>query len=428
MSLPRNVRTKTPRSVSLRGPHHFAQPLTPTPPPVTIVAIADEPSELSEPSTPRALSLWHRYRARLGLGLLALSCAASAIAWRQTMHDFSLTEAADLARAALIRDAKATPAPRVQAQPSPATSSAPTALPVGWPRADTTPPPKTGWIVKYDGHVPLEGGVLVMPKSFKPDTDEFDLVIHFHGDVQIVKQSVEHAKLDAALAIINVGVRSAPYRQAYQVPGAYEALVKQIHAGLQRRGLRAPKLRRLALTSWSAGYGAVESILEHRTSPRAEHDALDAIIALDGVHAGFVDGDPARISERTVRAFLGACRAAKRDQLMVSLTHSAIDPGLYAGTRRTQEYLLSQMGVALAVEPMLPLPPHVTLPGARGAVASGRDQKMVPTSDTRVGSLRVQGFEGNTRKHHASHLTQMAAVALGDLAARWKKPATAPKQ
>jgi hypothetical protein len=68
---------------------------------------------------------------------------------------------------------------------------------------------------------------------------------------------------------------------------------------------------------------------------------------------------------------------------------------------------------------MLPLPPHLELETSRN-----RHERMVPTADTRVGMLRIQGFQGNTKEHHAAHLIQMAAVALPDLRDRWT---TAPR-
>src|SRR5690606_5977503 len=122
---------------------------------------------------------------------------------------------------------------------------------------------------------PVSGGIFFVPPAFSAGPDgSYDLVIHFHGNPRIVRASVEHAGLDAALAIINVGIRSGPYRERYQVPGAFEELLGEIETSLKKRGVASPRLRRLALTSWSAGYGAIESILEHRRVP--EPDPLDA--------------------------------------------------------------------------------------------------------------------------------------------------------
>jgi hypothetical protein len=303
--------------------------------------------------------------------------------------------------------------------------------------AATPPEDKGGWQIRHEGHVPLQGGVLLFPRTFAPSDEGYDLVIHFHGNVQIVHDSVEQAGINAALAVINFGVGSDAYRLPYDVPGAFEALLGQIDAGLAKRGIAEPKLRRLALTGWSAGYGGIESILEQRRAPHAHRDPLDAIVVLDGVHAGFLDGDPARINPRNMRVWVGATRAAAEGQLFMLLTHAEIDPLDYASTMRTHRYLLEQIGARIHESPMLPMPPRVDLPCARAAVQV--HERMVPISETRIGNLLVRGFEGKSPDHHSAHLTQMASIALADLAARWGKvaapaleaappqPATKPK-
>jgi hypothetical protein len=398
----RNVRSRTPRPLGvrrtvpepLRHAHRFGAPVTPTPPPVVVTSalpLVADPGELPAPV--------QEPRVRIGgwtlAALLVLACLVTAVAWRtlEVHHGwFAKTGATDAAAAVI----------------------APTAA----PSAETSAPPG-GWTIKHDGYDPVPGGVFFVPPAFSAAADgSYDLVVHFHGNPKIVRASVEHARLNAALAIINVGIRSGPYRERYQVPGAFEELIAQAEASLQKRGVRSPKLRRLALTSWSAGYGAIESILEHRRV--AEPDPLDAILALDGVHASYVDGDEGRISEPSIRAFVRAARAAAEGQLMVLLTHSEIPTPGFASARRTQQIILERVGVTSREMPMLEMPPRVDLPEARGAAE--KDERMVPIFDLRAGMLRVRGFEGITRSHHAAHLTQMSPVALADLATRWAGP------
>ncbi len=392
--LPRNVRTKTPRPVTLRPPPSVRRPdITPTPPPV-VVAAPDAP-EAAVVAPPPRLARW------LGALFLLLGVCGSAWAWRAGVQD---------RLSALVVPARAM-------------EMTPGAVRAGAPEpADPPARPRDGWTIKHDGHVPLDGGVLLTPLSFAPDGDDYDLVIHFHGDVQIVRESIEHAGVNAALAVINWGISSGPYREPYQRGGAFEKLLAQIDQGLTTRGLRKPKLRRLALISWSAGYGAIESVLENRVSPPPDDDPLDAIIALDGVHAGFVDRDPGRLAPTTIHTFVNAARAAVEGQIMLSLTHSEITPPGYAGTKRSQLYILDRLGIKPRTGPMLALPEHLSLPAAKGAAPGGADEHMIPMSDTRRGMLRVQGFKGDTKAHHTAHLTQMAAVALPDLVARWSGP------
>lgn len=412
-SLPRNLRTKSPRPVSIRRcvsaqqqlNRDFSADPTPTPPPV--VVSTEPPCTAQLPPTDEPAPKPQRGPLWAALFLLVAACAGSAWTWR--------TYLADGIAAATI------PLRAVRAASGSLQPTIPTAA------DETTTPaapaePKREWTIKHDGYVPLKGGILMTPTSFEPNGDDYDLIIHFHGDVQIVRESIERAGINAALAIINLGITSTPYRKAYQRGGSFEQLVEQINKGMVARGMSQPKLRRLALTSWSAGYGAVESILERRVSPSADSDPLDAIITLDGVHASYVDRDPARLSPRTLRTFINAARAAVEGQIMLSMTYSEVSPVGYASTKRSLLFIMGEIGLELTDGPMLPVPPHLSLAAAKNASPGGRHELMLPTSDSRKGMLRIQGFKGDTKAHHTAHMTQMAAIVLPDLHARWRQP------
>lgn len=301
--------------------------------------------------------------------------------------------------------------------------SPPTTRPVNQAAAAPEEDEASAWNITHEGHIPIAGGIMFMPKSFDPGADgHYDLVIHFHGNANIVLESIEHANVNAVLAVVNWGISSAPYRNEYRAPDVFEKLLAQIEDGVKKRGIETPKLRRLALTSWSAGFGAIESILEHRRSPAAGDDYLDAIIAIDGVHAAFMDGDEKQLRTRTALAWVNAAKAAARGGIMLSMTHSQIIPPGFASARRSQEYVLDQVEETLVSPPVLRRPKHLQLESAKIAVAQGKEKFMVPTMDVRAGNLRVQGFEGITKEHHIAHLTQMASVVLPDLVARWSKP------
>src|SRR5690606_34240461 len=125
-----------------------------------------------------------------------MACVASALAWRTlSLSDWidpSMAHAGS--RGAPLGDA----AELGTAEPAPAETAKPTA--------------GSGWRVRHEGHVPLPGGVLFLPASFDPGAEGYDLVIHFHGNTQIVRESFEHAGINAAVAVINHGIRSAAYR------------------------------------------------------------------------------------------------------------------------------------------------------------------------------------------------------------------------
>lgn len=285
-------------------------------------------------------------------------------------------------------------------------------------QAEPAAPPK----VQRGGYASIPGGVLFTPESFRPAGSAYDLLIHFHGNTQVVRESAELARLDAAVAVVNLGVGSGPYEAAYASPGAYEALLADVNRAVAQRGVPAPRIRRLALSSWSAGYGAIGKILDVRRGT----DPLDAILVLDGIHTGWIEGarvhDLGALNLLPLAPFAAAARAAGRGELLFSITHAEVDPIAYAGSSLTADYLLqAAAGRPVVRERAGEAPPHLALRSAEGAVAKRLEKQLTPTTEAQVGELRVRGFRGNTPEHHMAHLLQMGATVLPELAARWQR-------
>ncbi|MBM4358296.1 MAG: hypothetical protein FJ096_09320 [Deltaproteobacteria bacterium] len=274
--------------------------------------------------------------------------------------------------------------------------------------------------IDNERHIPIGGGVMHLPSTFAPREGGYDLVVHFHGDVKIVKESIEHAGVNAAVAIVNLGISSKPYETAYQDPTRFERLLAQVQAGITQRGYRNVELRRLSLNAWSGGYAAVESVLESRRAPDAENDPLDAVMLFDGIHSAFLNQEKTQVAEVGLLPFVRAARAAADRRILFTLTHSQIDPIEYAGTESCANLLLR--GLDKTPEAATgSAPEHVKLKAA--AISIGRNTKLEPTTDTRIGDFHVMGFRGITPEAHAAHLLQMGEVGLPELAARWAEPA-----
>ena len=270
--------------------------------------------------------------------------------------------------------------------------------------------------LEHKGYASIPGGVLYTPESFSSSDGSFDLLLHFHGNVKVVVESAVAAKLNAAVAVVNLGTGSARYQDFYAAPGMYEELLENITAAIGRRGLVEPRLRRVALSAWSAGYGAISTILMQRRG----RDPLDALLVLDGIHTGYKDGRAGELVARRLAPFVEATHAAASEDLLFSITYSEIEPPGYAGSRTTAEHL---MGVASShgevAEVELSVPVYRKLPAMRGAVSKEDAKRLEPIDDRRVGSFHIRGFRGNTKGHHMAHLFQMGATVLPELARRW---------
>lgn len=379
---------------------------TPSPSPVTVDLSGPAPvAEVAFPPAPVAPA---RGESRTAATFAAIALIVTAgLALRAIRHEIDgepLAIAKGAWAAALVHAASLSarePAPA--AEPAPPPAEAP---PVEGPRADEH--------VKRSGYASIPGGVLFVPSTFGSADGTYDLYLHFHGNTRVVLESAEYANLDAAVAVVNLGVNSAPYLDAYAVPGTYEALLGSIDRALGERGLARPKLRRVALGSWSGGYGAISTIFERRRGT----DPLDALLVLDGIHCGFLEENRKALNVRILMPFLGAARRAAAGDILFSITHSEIDPIDYAGTDLTAGYLLDAVhgrrGAPLSV------PEHVQLRAAEGAVAKKLEKSMEPVSEASVGTFHVRGYRGNTPEHHMAHLLQMGATVLPELARRWR--------
>ncbi|WP_437279504.1 hypothetical protein WME90_02810 [Sorangium sp. So ce375] len=346
-------------------------------------------------------------------GIAARIPAASAEAFR-TMAPVSRASLLTLRSAREEAGANAAVAPEGlarwhQTTPAPATL----------PPSPATPPPA----IRHDGYASIRGGVLFTPETFRPTGSSYDLLLHFHGNTQLVRESAEVAGLNAAVAVINLGIGSGAYEDFYATPGVYESLLADIDRALAQRGLPTPRLRRVALSSWSAGYGAVAKILELRRGT----ETLDAILVTDGIHCGFVPEQPSGLNPLQLASFARSAQLAASGQLLFTITHSEIDPIAYASSSATASYLLdAAAGHHVERSPASDAPPHLRLRAAEGAVSKKLEKQMIPTTEASVGKLHVRGFRGNTPEHHMAHLLQMASTVLPELVTRWHEGADPP--
>jgi hypothetical protein len=404
---------------------------TPTPVPVAITAKSDLGSSRLDAEMPpsastpaildatveRAVRSWPRAARVLGAGALMLALGAS-FTTRQAIEHASTpavginasmlaSMASPVDRTARALDAASVTDTREARSDAEASSDAPT---VADHDASTT-------TIDRSGHASISGGIVVFPSTFRPEADgSYDLLIHFHGNTSVVRESAEVAGLNAAVAIVNLGIGSLPYEEHYMMPGSYESLLGAIERRIAQRGLAHPKLRRVALSAWSAGYGAISTILQVRKGK----DDLDAILMLDGIHCGWEDG---KLNARQMRPFALAAEHAAKGDLLFSITHSEIDPRSYASTAATADYLLDVVGAARKpLDPLANAPTYLSLESMKGAVAHKLEKAMTPTTEGQLGGLHVVGFRGETKEHHMAHLFQMGATLLPELVSRWQTP------
>jgi hypothetical protein len=270
--------------------------------------------------------------------------------------------------------------------------------------------------LKRDGRSPVAGGVLSIPASFRSGDGAYDLFVFFHGNTNLVEESIGAAKVNAVVLIYNLGIGSGVYEDKFSIPGLMPEILDRVKTTMAGRGLETPHLRRLALGAWSAGYGAVEKILEQP----AMAEKADAVILLDGIHVGYmVDGRS--LDMLRLKAFSDYAKRAVDGEKLFYITHSNIVPTGYAGTRETTDAVLKAVGVQrekLTEAPVMPI-----LTSLVGVVAKDKVKSLRPVSQAHKGLLSVCGYQGETPEDHMSHLMQMSETALPALVEYWSKPA-----
>lgn len=231
----------------------------------------------------------------------------------------------------------------------------------------------------------------------------YDVVVHFHGQNALRTTLVQIAR-GVAFVGIDLGNGSGAYSDEFASRESWPLLRQSIEGALRSQsGHPEAYIRHVALTAWSAGYGAVNEILKHQP------DDIDAVVLLDGLHAGW---DPARTRHQTVNDVVAGgiaptieyARRALRGEKIFIFTYSEIDPITYPSTSLTAQLLLRELGVE-------------SVP-VQGAV---EDFGLISAVDQK--GLHLWAYEGNDKPAHCTHLSHIDLAVRDIIEPAWNTPA-----
>jgi hypothetical protein len=241
--------------------------------------------------------------------------------------------------------------------------------------------------------------VIIAPRGCAALHDSFDLLIHYHGAYTTTEPQLMKSGINAVYMVKNLGNGSGPYEAAFDSPAAFSAEVEAVRARINRAcGGSERSVGRIALSGWSAGYGAILRILAR---PR-DAARVDAVVLADGMHVGYEPGS------RTVRSgamapFLDFAKAAAQGDRLMAVTHSAIVPPSYASTTETARFLVNRLSLRPA-----------------GERAVEHRSGMRQTSNDVRGNLHVTGYAGGDTRAHCDHLHAISATLWSKLRDRWQ--------
>jgi hypothetical protein len=258
-----------------------------------------------------------------------------------------------------------------------------------------TPDPGFGLYDKWARGIDM--GQLVLPKDPRfARGGQFDVVFHFHGHEAARKEWV--TVMDGAVLVgIDLGLGSGPYEAAFDAPDAFARLVTSVERAVEKKTGRPAKARKIGLSAWSAGYGAVQKILGQKYGK----ERVDAVILLDGLHCGYQGQS---VNALQIQAFSEFAKRAAAKQKLMFVSHSSIIPPGYASTTETANFLIHEVGGAPKA--------------SRGAGPLGMDL----VSRYTQGNFHVRGFSGNDKMDHCAHLSLYRDVLKIHLKPRWNTP------
>ncbi len=253
----------------------------------------------------------------------------------------------------------------------------------------------------YDGwDTSISMGQMLAPQAGGLTKDGgFDLIVHFHGHEPIRK---EFAPVGGGIVLVGIdlGVRSLPYVNGFASPKVFPRLLASVQTALAKKYRRKRTfVRRIGLSSWSAGYGAIDQVLRQPIGKR-----VDTVILLDSLYGAYTDPSNKQIKEKPLSPFIAFAKDAIKGRTFLYQTHSEVKTYGYASTREVSHFLVGKLGGKL--QP-----------------ASRKDRlglEMFERYDRR--GYRVRGYRGNDKPDHCAHIGVMRDVVQTHTRRRWKTP------
>jgi hypothetical protein len=257
----------------------------------------------------------------------------------------------------------------------------------------------------YAAYRRLRMGRIAIPQKGGHTKDfGYDVIVHFHG-LNAMRMTLTQIAHGVAFAGVDLGIASGAYSEPFTSPELWPALKRSIESALKAQtGEDRAHIRHLALSAWSAGYGAVNEILKR------DADNIDAVILLDGLHAAW---DPTHRAHATgddvtagpVAPTLEFARRALRGEKIFIFSHSEVDPVTYPSTRLTADMIMRELGLK------------------RRNVNKTADDKfgLYGTVDTK--GVHIWSYRGNDKPAHCTHLAHIDIAVRDIIEPAWHTPA-----
>jgi hypothetical protein len=241
--------------------------------------------------------------------------------------------------------------------------------------------------------------VISLPGGCRSVAQPYNLLVHFHGAPAVMEPAFERSGIAGALIIYNLGTGSGAYESPYSDAASYDRMLDSVRVAVRELCPSAAGPSRVALSGWSAGYGAIYHIID-RVKDAAR---VDAVLLADGMHVGFEPLGFRKVNAAAMAPYTLFADEALAGKKLFAVTHSSIQTP-YASTTETAEFLLDAEGLAVD---------RTEAPGPRP------DMKLTSRADHE--GFHMRGFAGDDKAAHCDHLFAFGDLLLPLLKQRWEK-------
>lgn len=269
------------------------------------------------------------------------------------------------------------------------------------PSPVTSAPAPTEPREPYRTALGLRGSELYLPPTFSAPKGQYDLIVHFHGEGRFQEKNIENARLNVAVVSINLGLGTDPYSNTFKNPEVFDRLLADVQSEVEKDGRAGatPKLHRLALSAWSAGFSSVARVMTDAVAPR-----VDAVLLADGFFTNFSNPKKREVNKQGLERFVKLTEQARKNEKLFTITHTTIPTGPYPSVQEC-------VGTLLELE-------HLE---KRQCSIDGPRPKMHQFYKVDEGSFHIQGFQGVKASDHVRQLHAMGETTYPYLKSRWDK-------
>jgi len=235
---------------------------------------------------------------------------------------------------------------------------------------------------------------LFIPSAYRP-SKAIDLTIHFHSAIWHAMQ--EHLDRGATGPIIAFypGEGSSVYAKSFEDKARLGRWMRAVEAECIKRGAPAgARVQSLAISSFSAGYGAVRQILE---DPLA-FNLIKRVVLCDSMYGSLDPNSQARIpANEHISCWKPLAESATRGEKTFCITYSQVPTPTYASSSECAAALVRMCGGDLR-------------PVEKGTLSATLDADFPLLARFDKGHFHVWGYGGEDGQAHMTHARHLADV------------------